>query len=289
VISMVLADIFFINPFVEGMRIFDVMIARSHAAPRALTQDQMNRAWAAHNPLYLPFRMQLVLKVVIFCFAWGYAFPILYLLALLFLCTSIAVDHSGLLRTFHGLITSSDKMYMATVTQVLPLAILLHSFMALMTAHHIEMDFLGLYSLYPNWTATDANSTAAEYAERLLGDLDLPEGWDALRLTLRNPTVALALASFVLSAVLVGPFIIGAKTTRFQRKRSLEAFFRGSVTGPKAASASATADVPFRSLDAEGADPQLYLPPLTSILIKSMRDRDASQAYREQNYAPAAV
>ena len=106
VISMVLADIFFINPFVDGMRIFDVMIARKYTAPRALTQDQMNRAWAAHNPLYMSFRMQLVLKVIIFCFAWGYAFPILYLLMLLFLCTSIAVDHSGLLRTFRGLVTS---------------------------------------------------------------------------------------------------------------------------------------------------------------------------------------
>lgn len=53
-----IADIFFINPCVEGLRIFDVLPAKAALAPRALAQAQMNALHAAENPLYLPFRMQ---------------------------------------------------------------------------------------------------------------------------------------------------------------------------------------------------------------------------------------
>jgi hypothetical protein len=41
-------------------------------------------------------------------------------------------------------------------------------------------------------------------------------------------------------------------------------------------------EVPFRELDLHGANPQLYLPPLTVALLKGMRDRDSSQAYRDR-------
>ena len=99
VISMVLADIFFINPFVEGMRIFDVLIAKTLLAPRAMAQEQMNRVYAAENPLYMPFRMQLLLKQLIYGLAWSYSFPVFFLLVLVYLAMSVVVDESGLFRT----------------------------------------------------------------------------------------------------------------------------------------------------------------------------------------------
>jgi len=139
VLSMVIADIFFINPCVEGLRIFDVLPAKAALAPRALAQAQMNALHAAENPLYLPFRMQLLMKQLVYGMAWSYAFPCFYALVLIFLAVSVVVDESGLLRTFRGLITSSDKLYDAAVTQMLPAALVLHCTLSFFTAHHMEM------------------------------------------------------------------------------------------------------------------------------------------------------
>ena len=257
VISMVLADIFFINPFVEGMRIFDLLIAKTYAAPRALAQDQMNRLWAAENPLYLPFRMQLLLKQVVFGAAWGYAFPIFYVLVAVYLGMSIVIDRSGLLRTFRGLVTTSDKMYMATITQVMPAALVLHALLGFLCAHHRELQSLGLIS---------DNATAADSAR----DLDAFGAFDR---TVRNANVAIAFVLLCLSAVFAVVFVVVTKAMRHRRKRGIK--------GLDAASASSfpTDRISFRELDAVGGDPRLYIPPLTRMLLKGCRDRDASQAY----------
>lgn len=80
------------------MRIFDAFPAK-RLAKKALSQAQMNGHYAARNPLYLPFRMQLVFKQLVYSLIWGGAFPILYLLTFIFLSVSVVLDESSLLRT----------------------------------------------------------------------------------------------------------------------------------------------------------------------------------------------
>ena len=264
VLSMVLADIFFINPFVEGMRIFDVLIAKALLAPRALAQQQMNSYFAAENPLYLPFRMQLLLKQLVYGIAWSYAFPVFYLLILCFLAVSVVVDESGLLRTFKGLVTSSDKMYDAAVTQVLPAALVLHCLLAFFTAAHMEME--------NRWLVDTTNSTNKQHT--------MLNGPEALGITLRNPAVALALATVVISVTFSLVFITVFKLSRqrlhSQHKNSSESSIKGVHASLD------VEDMPFRNIDHAGANPQLYVPPLTMLLLANWRDRTASLSYDQE-------
>ncbi len=255
VLSMVLADIFFINPFVEGMRIFDVLIAKVFLAPRALAQQQMNSFYAAENPLYLPFRMQLLLKQLVYGIAWSYAFPVFYLLVLVFLAVSVVVDESGLLRTFKGLVTSSDKMYDAAVTQVLPAALVLHCLLAFFTAHHIEMENRGL--------------------------IDSTNQTEALGTTMRSPAVALTFAMLVVSAVFTLVFVTALKMSRQRFKRDARQLknVSESTTGTRVS----LEEMAFRDFDHAGANPQLYVPPLTMLILANARHRTASQSYEQTN------
>uniref|UniRef100_A0A7S2NPT1 CSC1/OSCA1-like cytosolic domain-containing protein n=1 Tax=Haptolina brevifila TaxID=156173 RepID=A0A7S2NPT1_9EUKA len=262
VLSMVLADVFFINPFVEGMRIFDVWAAKTFLAKRSLSQAQMNQHFAAKNDLYLPFRMQLTVKQIVYSLAWGGAFPVLYLFALIFLTTSVWVDESGFLRTFRGIVASSDKMMMVCITVLLPLGLLFHSLMSFIMFHHAEMQRLGLLSNYtvpplvgnasPCWPpAPPCQLHTSAWASHSR------TGWDALSRTLPNPTVAVFLAGLCLSSLLTVGFLAEA----FKGKRAnYEARYSGTLTTPYA-----TEMLPFRDVDAKGGSMRMYLPPPTQV------------------------
>jgi hypothetical protein len=288
VISMVLADIFFINPFVEGMRIFDVLIAKTLLAPRAMAQEQMNRVYAAENPLYLPFRMQLLLKQLVYGLAWSYSFPVFFLLVLVYLAMSVVVDESGLFRTsdrgrrepspnpclrsscsprasdralcrFKGIVSSSDKMYDAAVTQVLPAALMLHCLLGFFMAYHMELENRGLL-----------------HGGLLHSSVEL----DA---TLRSPAVALAFAMLVFSAAFALVFVTAFKVTRHRLKlkprhsgAALETNLSASPTGTPAS----REEVAFRELDYADVNLQLYVPPLTTLLVATARRHTSSQSYK---------
>ena len=282
VISMVLADIFFINPFVEGMRIFDVLIAKTLLAPRAMAQEQMNRVYAAENPLYLPFRMQLLLKQLVYGLAWSYSFPVFFLLVLVYLAMSVVVDESGLFRTsdrgrrepspnpclrsscsprasdralcrFKGIVSSSDKMYDAAVTQVLPAALMLHCLISFFMAYHMELENRGLL-----------------HSGLLHSSVEL----DA---TLRSPAVALALAMLVFSAVFGLVFVTAFKATRHFIKHKP----RHSSAASETNSSASPTQVAFRELDYADVNLQLYVPPLTTLLVATARRRTSSQSYKQ--------
>lgn len=291
-----IADIFFINPCVEGLRIFDVLPAKAALAPRALAQAQMNALHAAENPLYLPFRMQLLMKQLVYGMAWSYAFPCFYALVLIFLAVSVVVDESGLLRTFRGLITSSDKLYDAAVTQMLPAALVLHCTLSFFTAHHMEMQNRDLI------LANNATDTVEWVRSSVVN------GVDALGTTLEAPAVVLSAALLVGSLLFATVFIAVMKLERRERKRrarerldlasaddeALARLSRSSREDPKpadgtVAAASTTAasgkeafglaGVSFRELDKQGANPQMYLPPLSTLLLMGARRRNASKLY----------
>jgi len=250
-----------------------VLLAKWLFAPKAFAQRQMNDMWAAENPLYLPFRMQLVLKQVVYAFAFGYAFPVLYVITAIFFAISIHVDHSGLLRTFRQLVCTSDKMLNQAVTQVLPLALVVHCLLAVFFAHHAEMQRLGLINY-----GSSINGTADGLQHGLT---DLRE----FRHTIDNGNVVLALVLFFLSLPLAVGFVIYEKKARTQQKLRRRELIASSKT------LNSVGHIPFRELDKNGADPRLYLPPLTTSLLVNARNRRAPRAAhrRSEDFAAPAA
>ena len=87
--SIVVGDIFLIPLVIDGFRPFDVQISRRIIAPNASSQLYMNRAYALENPFYLPFRVQLLIKIYVLCVGFGYPCPGLYLVVLIYCYTSV--------------------------------------------------------------------------------------------------------------------------------------------------------------------------------------------------------
>lgn len=80
VLQVILGVIDFIRP--------DKWILRYVVAPRQSTQAEMNASYALDSETYLPFRYQLVLKVVCITFAFSPAIPLLLPIAALFMYAS---------------------------------------------------------------------------------------------------------------------------------------------------------------------------------------------------------
>jgi len=140
VINVLIADALIINLAVEGFRIFDALPIRLLLAPRARTQAEMNKLYAVTNPLYLPFRMQLTLKFFVFGIGFAYGIPVLYPLTLLFFLVSWVTDRSGLLRVFHGILVTTDKLVILLgMIDTCPWALVLHCFLAFLMAHSFEV------------------------------------------------------------------------------------------------------------------------------------------------------
>ena len=144
-------------------------------------------------------------------------------------------------------------MYDAAVTQVLPAALMLHCLISFFMAYHMELENRGLL-----------------HSGLLHSSVEL----DA---TLRSPAVALALAMLVFSAVFGLVFVTAFKATRHFIKHKP----RHSSAASETNSSASPTQVAFRELDYADVNLQLYVPPLTTLLIATARRRTSSQSYKQ--------
>ena len=172
-------------------------------------------------------------------------------------CSPRASDRA--LCRFKGIVSSSDKMYDAAVTQVLPAALMLHCLLGFFMAYHMELENRGLL-----------------HSGLLHSSVEL----DA---TLRSPAVALAFAMLVFSAAFALVFVTAFKVTRHRLKlkpqhssAALETNLSASPTGTPAS----REEVAFRELDYADVNLQLYVPPLTTLLVATARRHTSSQSYK---------
>jgi hypothetical protein len=122
------------------------------------------------------------------------------------------------------------------------------------------------------WLVDTTNSTNKQHT--------MLNGPEALGITLRNPAVALAFATVVISVTFSLVFITVFKLSRqrlhSQHKNSSESSIKGVHASFD------VEDMAFRNIDHAGANPQLYVPPLTMLLLANWRDRTASLSYDQE-------
>ena len=104
----------------------DKLIIRYLIAPNAPTQAEMNQIFALDSETYLPFRYQLVLKVVCITFIFSPAIPQLLPIAAVFMYASYWVDRYNLLRVFKPPPRTTDRTVTMSVLYILPLAVFGH-------------------------------------------------------------------------------------------------------------------------------------------------------------------
>ena len=98
-INVVIGDLTAILGLIELVRP-DKWIIRYLVAPHAPSQAEMNQIYALDSDFYLPFRYQLVLKVVCIAFLFCPAMPILLPLAAVFMLFSYWIDRCNPRRAF---------------------------------------------------------------------------------------------------------------------------------------------------------------------------------------------
>ncbi len=121
--SAILGLIEFIRP--------DKLIIRYVVAPRCHTQAEMNRVFALDSDFYLPFRYQLVLKIVVIAFTFCTAIPLLLPFAALFMYLSYKVDRYNLLRVFKPPPRTTERTIAVSVLYILPTAVFGHIWFAI--------------------------------------------------------------------------------------------------------------------------------------------------------------
>jgi len=182
-----------------------------------------------------------------------------------------------LLRTFRGIIASSDKMMRVCIIVVIPIAIFLHSVMACVMYHQMEMQHIGLLAnltvlpLVDNATLCAPVTPPCQLYSPAPLSIGAATGWAALSKTLQNPVVALFLALLGISTLLLAHAIREAIKGK---RAAYKARYQGTLSTP-----FPTENVRFRDVHAKGGSMRLYLPPLTRLLMESVRDRSHSGAY----------
>ena len=129
-INAVVGDLTAILLFIEFIRP-DALIVRYLVAPRAPTQSEMNQIYALDSELYLPFRYQLVLKMVFIAFTFCSAIPALLPIAALFMYLSLKIDRYNFLRVFKPPPFTTDRPVTSSVQLILPLAAFCHILFAI--------------------------------------------------------------------------------------------------------------------------------------------------------------
>jgi len=86
----------------------------------------MNEIYALDSELYLPFRYQLVLKIVLITFTFCSAIPLLLPFAALFMYLSYYIDRYNLLRVFKPPPRTTDRTVTTSVLYILPAAVCGH-------------------------------------------------------------------------------------------------------------------------------------------------------------------
>ena len=129
-VNAVVGDLTAILGLIEFIRP-DKLITRYIVAPRCKSQAEMNQVYALDSELYLPFRYQLVLKMVCIAMTFCSAVPLLLPIATLFMFLSYWIDRYNLLRVFKPPPRTTDRTITMSVLYILPLAAFGHIFFAL--------------------------------------------------------------------------------------------------------------------------------------------------------------
>merc|ERR1712060_826533 len=91
----------------------------------------MNEIYTLDSELYLPFRYQLVLKIVLLTFTFCPAIPLLLPFAAMFMGFSYCIDRYNLLRVFKPPPRTTDRSVTMSVLYILPAAVFGHVWMVL--------------------------------------------------------------------------------------------------------------------------------------------------------------
>ena len=130
ILSAVLGDLTAILLLIEFLKV-DKMVVRYVVAPRAPTQAEMNQIYTLDSELYLPFRYQLVLKMVCIAFWFSSAIPLLLPIGALFMGLSWWIDRYNFLRVFKPPPRTTEREITNSLLIILPIAAFGHMFFAM--------------------------------------------------------------------------------------------------------------------------------------------------------------
>lgn len=241
-LAVILALIEFVRP--------EKVFARKMVAPHAATQEEMNECYEVDGELFLPFRYQLVLKVVFLTAMFCPAVPLLLPFAALFMFCSYRVDRYNLLRVMKPPPRTTDRTITLSVLYMLPLAVVAHVWMAVFfyskqagvsvpIMYYLMLATLGIYLM------ARITSTLSRQHVRPLDDMG-SELFEQLRDSVAEP--------------------------------SSEGAVEGGAGGAAAASAGVAAAGAVRTGGCSGGSGdggllegrELYVPPLTNALLEAL-------------------
>jgi hypothetical protein len=129
-VNVIIGDIIAILGLIEFVRP-DKLILRYILAPKQPTQAEMNQFYCMDSDLYLPFRYQLQLKWVVLTMFFCSAMPILLPVTAGFMYLSLKVDRYNLLRVFKQPPRTTDRTITMSVLHILPIGAFGHVFFAI--------------------------------------------------------------------------------------------------------------------------------------------------------------
>ena len=129
-VNILFGDFIFIQVLMDWVRI-DTLVARTILAPRASSQHEMNRIYAAPAGIYLAFRMQQAGKYVILAPMFGSAIPVLFIIATAYFWLGSWIDRYNLLRRLTPPPATDESLSKAAALYLFPTGVALHIIMAL--------------------------------------------------------------------------------------------------------------------------------------------------------------
>ena len=127
VLNVLIGDIFVINLGIDlGQP--GQLITKYLQAPHAKTQRELNSIITSSRnaDIYLAFRLQLVVKIIVICLIYSGAIPICYLLTSFFMLLSMWIDRYNLLRRLKPPPRSPDALISLVLSKILPATIAVH-------------------------------------------------------------------------------------------------------------------------------------------------------------------
>ena len=125
IVAMLLGDVLLINVIVEGLNL-NALFQLLWAYLSSPTQDCLNARVQVHNPSYVAFRYQHILKSWFVTLAFGSTLPILFILHALMMLSSIIVDRLNLLARLQPVPSADAVTARFAATIMLPLCIVIH-------------------------------------------------------------------------------------------------------------------------------------------------------------------
>ena len=127
VLNVLIGDIFVINLGIDFGQPGQ-LITKYLQAPTARTQRELNTMVTSSRTadIYLAFRLQLVVKIVVICLIYSSAIPICYLLTAFFRLLAMWIDRYNLLRRLAPPPRSPDALVSLVLGKIFPAAIAIH-------------------------------------------------------------------------------------------------------------------------------------------------------------------